>query len=270
MPIGGPPANRTPVPLGSYNAPNRVANAYVTPNTSPNRHTSFAQPLTGSSQGPGTENMHRDNLVVRTKALLEHQMRTNLAFAEAVAAEYGRELAGRIEAHKRAFNVERARNLQMMEMTIRRRVADAEDAIRRQYEERHSHTLRILELRQSSMGNGAGVMDPRFSGIDPRDIENLPPPVQRQLGQLVRESTILRTELEMQKQANQRMHQDMVREREQVRVTMSECGDTAEALARTLTEEREQRLMLAAKVNALEDRGEDVSVQSWSALEDNK
>ncbi|TPX69597.1 hypothetical protein SpCBS45565_g02310 [Spizellomyces sp. 'palustris'] len=245
------------------------AQQYITPNPSPSRRASMtsSHKVTSSvpsgAQGPTSENTNHDSLVMRTKALLEHQMRTNLAFAEAVAAEYGRELSARIETQRRAFMLEQNRRIQVMELTIRRRVAEAEDALRRQYEDRQALASRIIDVRHS-LGNGA-ILDPRSLGMDPQELESISPAAQRRIAELVREMTIARTEVEIQKQAMQRLQQELLRAREDARAAAHESGNTAEvgALRQALRDEREQRLLLEEKANALESSLQDVRARDW-------
>ncbi|KND04334.1 uncharacterized protein SPPG_08816 [Spizellomyces punctatus DAOM BR117] len=251
--------------IGSTNR----AQQYITPNPSPSRRGSLTSShnVTSSvppgAQGPTSESTNRDSLVMRTKALLEHQMRTNLAFAEAVAAEYGRELSARIETQRRAFMLEQNRRVQMMELTIRRRVAEAEDALRRQYEDRQALASRIIDVRHS-LGNGANL-DPRSIGMDPQELESISPAVQRRIAELVREMTIARTEVEIHKQAMQRLQQELIRTREDTRAAAHESGNAAEvgALRQALRDEREQRLLLEEKASALESSLQDQRARDW-------
>ncbi|KAI8911306.1 hypothetical protein DFJ77DRAFT_93594 [Powellomyces hirtus] len=203
-----------------YSTGNRN-NIYMTPNPSPHRVGSLVSERRGSATSAASlqAQSNMDELVIRTKALLDHQMRTNLAFAEAVAAEYGRELSSRIEAQRRAFSAEQTRRMQIMEMNARRRVADAEDAIRRQYEERQT---------------GASAMSDRQaefrSNSDARETVNLPAAVHRRLAELHREVMILSTELEVQKVANRQLRHDLARDEERSRAASAESGASGQAM----------------------------------------
>ncbi|KAJ3157886.1 hypothetical protein HDU89_000265 [Geranomyces variabilis] len=182
----GMSANRSQPFNESYGPSGRYATSYVTPNPSPNRPYG-RQSVSSQSQ------VNVDGLVLRTKALLEHQMRTNLAFAEAVAAEYGRELSSRTEAQRRAFSAEQDRRLQLMDQAARRRVAEAEDSLRRQYEERFGAGLSL---------QGSGAANFVSEG------HSVPPVVHKRLIELQREVAILQTELSVQHRANRNLRRE--------------------------------------------------------------
>ncbi|KAJ3178537.1 hypothetical protein HDU85_005144 [Gaertneriomyces sp. JEL0708] len=169
---------------------------YATPNPSPVRRNSLYGgtpnlPPTSFSASQPEPAVSRDSLVMRTKALLEHQMRTNLAFAEAVAAEYGRELTLRLEAQKRNFAAEHNRRLQLMESAVRKRVFEAEESLRRQYEEKYA--LRPPEQASDFSGGSASAM--------------------RRVQELMREVAILRTELNLQHRSSHSVQQESTRSR---------------------------------------------------------
>ncbi|KAJ3176739.1 hypothetical protein HDU87_004878 [Geranomyces variabilis] len=197
----GMSGNRSQPYDDSYGPSGRYAASYVTPNPSPNRPYG-RQSVSSQSQ------VNVDGLVLRTKALLEHQMRTNLAFAEAVAAEYGRELSSRTEAQRRAFSVEQDRRLQLMEQATRRRVAEVEDSLRRQYEERCGAEL-------SLQGNTA----------DFTSEGSIPPAVHKRLIELQREVAILKTELSVQHRANRNLRREASRDRESMEGKASADAD---------------------------------------------
>ncbi|KAJ3020265.1 hypothetical protein HKX48_001091 [Thoreauomyces humboldtii] len=187
-----------------------------------------------------------DGLMTRTKALLDHQMRTNLAFAEAVAAEYGRELSVRLSAQRREFASEQNRRHQMMEISLRRRVAEIEDSYHRQFEERQM---------TSYTGSQPGYQDGGLSSAgSSRDPSNSPPVLQKRVTDLVRELVILRSELEVQKDANRQLQQELIRDRENAHAVLAESGATAKALAQAFNDERGYRMMLESKSTGGEQR----------------
>ncbi|KAI8824853.1 uncharacterized protein EV422DRAFT_617315 [Fimicolochytrium jonesii] len=140
-----------------------------------------------------------DTLVSRVKHLLEHQMRTNLAFAEAVAAEYGRELAMRAESQRRAFTNELNRRAQVSDIVVRRRIMEAKEAITREFEDRQN-----AAERRGSMG-GVGVY--AEGNVNPVVVNTL----QMRNADLGREVLILRTELDAQRHESQRWQNETMR-----------------------------------------------------------
>ncbi|KAI8998004.1 hypothetical protein BC832DRAFT_248774 [Gaertneriomyces semiglobifer] len=224
----------TGAPLSLPAASAAQFHTYATPNPSPVRRNSLygGTPNVPPTSFPASQQepaVSRDSLVMRTKALLEHQMRTNLAFAEAVAAEYGRELTLRLEAQKRNFAAEHNRRLQLMESAVRKRVFEAEESLRRQYEEKYA--LRPPEQASDFSGGPASAM--------------------RRIQELMREVAILRTELNLQHRSSHSVQQESTRSRMLVEpgaemATLNEGMLEPEAL---MSKSRDELIHLVWKLN---------------------
>ncbi|KAJ3035448.1 hypothetical protein HDV00_003739 [Rhizophlyctis rosea] len=234
----------------------------ITPGPSPRRRPSI--PREHTSQNPALEAIAGEGLVIRTRTLLEHQMRANLLFAEQVAQEYGRELAVRVEAQRRAFVAEEGRRVQLIEMAFRRKLAENEENLRRQYEEPEMNRVRILEARNAELERVADELQ-RAMQMDEHDGPMDPIALQHQHQQraavahwrnneLVRQIEQLRHEVELREQAVKRAQQEAIRVRDEARAAMSESTGTSDALARAFSEEREKRLRLEQRVNGLQER----------------
>ncbi|KAJ3298247.1 hypothetical protein HK104_010955 [Borealophlyctis nickersoniae] len=266
------------------NAPMHRVQQQATPNPSPRRRPSV---MTGPQLGPGhgPAGVEGEGLVIRTRTLLEHQMRANLAFAEAVAAEYGRELAVRVEAQRRAFLAEESRRLQIMELNIRRRIAEAEDALRRQFEEAEANRVRAMEVReaefervaddlqraldariaQQSEDSRKDAATARFDSITHQQYEQRAALAHWRTNELMRQLETLRHEFELRDQAFKKLQQELERAREDGK----ESSSTADALARAFAEERDQRMRLEAKVANLQDQNADLEEQkakNWTVF----
>ncbi|KAJ3053989.1 hypothetical protein HK097_002910 [Rhizophlyctis rosea] len=237
------------------NAPLQRVQQPITPGPSPRRRPSIPREQTGS------ESIAGEGLVVRTRALLEHQMRANLAFAESIAQEYGRELAVRVEAQRRAFVAEEGRRTQLLEMTLRRKVAEAEENIRRQFEDRDMTRVRVLEARNAELERVADdlqrTIDAQQMQMEEKEGSMDPLRLQQQYQQraasydwrtkeLVTQIEHLRREIELRDQTIKRAQQELTR--------MQESNGSAEGLARAYQEEREKRLRLEQKVGGLTER----------------
>ena len=239
-------------------APLQRIQQLVTPGPSPRRRPSIPREH-GSQNGPDT--LGGDTLVVRTRALLEHQMRANLGFAESIAQEYGRELAVRVEAQRRAFVAEEGRRAQLLDLTLRRKLTEAEESIRRQIEDREMTRIRVLETRNAELEQVADdlqrtievqriQMENKEGSMDPHQLQQQYQQraaiIDWRTNELITQIDHLRREIEHRDQTIKRAQQELARFRE--------TTGSAEGVARAYHEEREKRLRLETKIGALTER----------------
>ncbi|KAI9093861.1 hypothetical protein DFS34DRAFT_630617 [Phlyctochytrium arcticum] len=207
---------------------------YRTPNPSPTRRLSVSGniPTTAANANDPAK---RDDLVYRTKVLLEHQMRVNLAFAEAVAAEYGNELNVRMEAQRSAFRAEVQRVRQEMEMATRQRITNAEDAIRHRFEERFGGVIRGTGSGSSDYGKTTSDRYAELKMDQERD--------QHQQHLLHMQQEVLKL--------NQYTHS--------LQASQSQSQELIETLRREVQEERDKRVLAEARAVSASSRSQGAS-----------